>query len=254
MTDQELGQLPQSLRFCDHCDAVIRKRAAFCDECGLALGDGSATGRRVDRLPDSPATEFFRAHMRLLHASRDEASKLDDAVSRLRRDLAKADKALGPGARRRALALSERVLSLEEEWDELQHRYNRRSEGIEEQMLLKAPDNEGSLDIPEELHVALDAEVQAFLRDLESAEAGVRDLERRVDHLVRRHARGVFDMPAAGWRAYLAILSISLVLMGLGLAAALAMLALEPGDAVLILAPPSVAVLLLLYATRPRET
>jgi hypothetical protein len=254
VTDQDPGQLPQSLRFCDHCDAVIRRRAAFCDECGLAMDDGAVGRPRVERLPDTPATEFFRAHMRLLHASRDEASKLDDAVSRVRRDFAKAEKALGSGARRRALALSERVLSLEEEWDELQHRYNRRSEGIEEQMLLKAPDSEGSLDIPDELHVALDAEVQAFLRDLESTEAGVRDLERRVDHLVRRHARGPLDMPAAGWRAYLAILAISLSLMGLGIWAALGILGLEPSRAALVLVPPLMAVLILLYATRPRET
>lgn len=240
----------ERVRFCNHCNGVIAWHALFCDVCGGRVDGGEAPAGKP--LEQAPERDLFQAHIRLLHRSRDQAAGLLKRVRRLERQVEGLERAApGAEARRRLIGLTERVLELDQDWEDLQRAYNRQSEGIEEDLQGRTGELEADIELPQELQEALESEVADFQKRLESAQEHIREVARRADLALARQTGRVLGMAASGKGALAAAVLAGCAALGLGVAAGVAQ-EVPPVTLGAVLGPPAAALLLLLLIIRVR--
>ena len=179
-------------RFCNSCNAVIGWYATFCEECGNRVGEGSEPdgGALVEKA--TVERDLFRAHLRLVHGARERSEKLKQECVRLVSALKEVEGApKAPASVRKVIALSERLLDLETDWEDIQHGYNRQSETIEEEFLARIEDLEADLELTPDHQEALGEEVSRFTQSLEEGVAELRETGRFLDVIRGRQESGL---------------------------------------------------------------
>jgi len=219
MSDEERA------RFCDSCNAVIGWFATFCDACGMRIGEGArgARGSGGGELPSSEGREaasveqdLYRAHLRLVHKSREAGEKMKKDCSRLVRSLKEIEsRPRDPHNTRKLVGLSEKLVDLEQDWDQLQHGYNRQSEGIEEEFLSKIDELEADIELSPHHQQAIEEEVGRFLAALEEAAEELRETGRYLDVVQARQSSGLLGF-GGGARAPWVAGAVAAVLAGGG--------------------------------------
>lgn len=210
-------------RFCNACNAVVGWYATFCDGCGMRVQERGSepTAESVSpavRETSSVEQDLYRAHLRLIHKSRERSESLKKgckrivgAIKQVERDPRSAESV------RKAIGLSERLIDLADEWEEVQHHYNRQSEGIEEDFLARIDDLEADLELAPHHQVAIEEEVGLFMRSLEEGAEEIRETGRFLDVVRSRQNSGLLAF-GGGSRATLTVGFLCL-LMALGGAA-----------------------------------
>ena len=210
-------------RFCNGCNAVVGWYATFCDGCGMRVQDrgGDPTvqsGSPAVRETSSIEQDLYRAHLRLIHKSRERSESLKKgcqrivgAVKQLERDPRTEDSV------RKAIGLSERLIDMADEWEEVQHHYNRQSEGIEEDFLARIDDLEADLELAPHHQVAIEEEVGSFMRSLEVGAEEIRETGRFLE--VVRSRQNSRLLAFGGSRGATLTVGFLCICMGLGGAA-----------------------------------
>lgn len=218
MTKTARGE--ERTRFCDHCNALIGWFAAFCDECGLEVPVAEEGGTPAPAREEARYAEVVQAHLRLLTRSRERTDALSRSVGRLQKGLARElSEGTGTDRRSRLVALSERLLELEDEWNEVQHAYNRQSESVEEEFLAKNEEMALDVDLPVELRETLDQEVRGFVSLLEAVQVDLSAVGAELDRALWRERSNLFGLPTGGTGPLLVLIGISLVVLVGGAAA-----------------------------------
>ncbi|MAG57021.1 MAG: hypothetical protein CMJ83_12065 [Planctomycetes bacterium] len=195
--------------------------AAFCDECGMKVGEASAEGRAPDptsREVNSVEKDLYKAHLRLIHRSIERTAKVKKECDRITRALTgcEANPRL-PDNVKKVLGLSERLLDLEQDWEDLQHGYNRESESIEEEFLGRIDELEADLELSPHHQEAIDTEVTTLTRSLEESEESLRETGRFLDVVRSRQKSGVLGSGLGGASA--TVIGLIALLMAAGGAA-----------------------------------
>lgn len=191
----------ERVRFCDQCNSVVGWYAEICEECGGRIGGGNGKATAVAAAPAAPAApavvekDLFKAHLRLIHRFKEQATHLGRAADRAEAALEDlAGKSPTPETRRSLLGFSERLLELEQEWEDLQRNYNTQSESIEEEFLDRIPDLEADIELSHEHQNAIESEVRSFLELLETLDRRQREIGRKLDVAIARHRSRVFGL------------------------------------------------------------
>ena len=249
----KLAQGEERVRFCDGCNSVISWHADVCEECG-ANADTQPEGSSAIRSSNEVEKDLFRAHLRLLHRAKADVEMLGKEIAPLERKL----KVLGAKPKQAATAevtkLADRVLELEQVWEEIQRTYNRQAESVEEDFVERTAELEADLELTVDHQEAVDTEVLALHRGLEKEDARLRELGQGIQRLEAQRRSGVlgFSLQRPGGRAGLAILGM--LLFGLGAYLGTTRFGLSPAALALILGRGAAAFLVVLVAsarTRP---
>ena len=208
-------------RFCDSCSAVIGWYATYCEECGMRVGDdpadmaGPVTTTAVRAEVSPVQQDLFTAHMRVIHRHRERVATMKKALQKVRKRVQKSDTQPTADTPRELIALSDRVLELEQEWEDIQRSYNRQSENIEEDFLDRIQELEADIELPPEHQEAIQEEIRALVTSLESSEEETRELARHLDILRGRQMRGTLGsaLPSAQVRMW-ALLGFFLAMGG----------------------------------------
>lgn len=204
-------------RFCNHCNALIGWFAAFCDECGLELTAGDVPSGGGEAPVETPYADVVQAHLRLLSRSRERAEVLARSVARLEKAL---ERELAEGGatdrRSRLVGISERLLEMEDEWNELQYAYNRQSESVEEEFLAKNEEMALDVDLPLELRETLDGEVRGFVSLLEAVQSDLSKLGVEIERALWRQRSRLFGLPTGGSGPLVVMAGLSATLLVAG--------------------------------------
>lgn len=198
-------QTEERVRFCDSCNAVIGWYASYCEECGLAVaeedrGDAQGSEDQVTQVQ----RDLYKAHVRLAHRFHERAAHLNKQVVWLRKAVDREEGRPGSSeSEQRLLLLAEKLLDLEEEWEEVQRAYNKGSETIEEEFLERIDELEADLELPPDLQHAVNEEVVGLVRLMEEIEKLINEIGRRIE-LFRQRARkgGLFGVRVGSGRAW----------------------------------------------------
>ena len=179
-------------RFCNSCNAVIGWYATFCQECGSRVGEtGDAVGDSM-REKEAVEQDLFKAHLRLVHGARERSEKLKQECARVVRSLKEVEASpKEPASVRKVIALSERLLDLSADWEDVQHGYNRQSETIEEEFLARSDDLEADLELTPNHQDALGEEVDRFTQSLGDVAEELRETGRFLDVIRGRQESGL---------------------------------------------------------------
>lgn len=186
----------ERVRFCDGCNAVVGWYAIHCESCGIRLkgrDGGDEDGARLD--PDSLGGQLFKAHLRLIHRSRERAERLNKSVDRWTARVADLEARLPKASARAGLdQAGERLLDLEEEWGEIQRAFNRQSEVIEEDFNERQSEMEVDIELGPEHQAAVEEEVSALLELLEGSQESLVEAGRRLDLARARAKSGILGL------------------------------------------------------------
>jgi len=243
-------------RFCDACNAVIGWFAAYCDECGARVGEARLRGQSPDssiREVSSIEKDLYQAHIRLVHRHIESADTIKKECDKITRSL----KAIEGHPQKienvkKCLVLTERLIDLEQDWEELQHRYNRHSEGVEEEFLSRIDELEADLELSPGHQEAVEAEVSRFMSTLEEGEESLRETGRFLDIVRARQKSGVLGL----WGGSGGIVSaglLALLLASGGAAYGLVWAQLPVWDLAAALVPAWVGICLLLVQARSQR-
>lgn len=267
--------MEERVRICDGCGAVVGWFARFCEECGtpqapkaeptfaaesgggapgaLATGGAAAAvaaaatavaedGAVVD--VRTAARELFRAQLRLMHRTSEQAEALVADIRGIRADCGRRRRRGSAADRREATArLSERLMSAEAAWDELQRVYNRESEAAEEEWQANAEGAQIDAYLTPAEEEAVAGEFAALQRRFEIAETELREAGRDVA-LARKEAHSrIFGLSAASPGVFLGFGAAAVGLCGVSFAAALE--GRDAASAIAVLSPAAVAVALM---------
>ena len=173
--------------------------ATFCEECGNRVGEGSEPDSGALREKASVEQDLFRAHLRLVHSARERSEKLKQECARLVSALKGVEGApKAPASVRKVIGLSERLLDLETDWEDIQHSYNRQSETIEEEFLSRIDDLEADLELTPDHQEALGEEVGRFTQSLEEGITELRETGRFLDVIRGRQESGLMAFGNTG--------------------------------------------------------
>lgn len=210
-------------RFCDSCNAVIGWYATFCDDCGMRVGaaEGGPAAQPVAvgvKEASSAEQDLYRAHLRLIHRSREQAERLRKDCDRIGKALNELEaRPKAEESRNKTIALSERLLDLEEDWEELQHHYNRQSEGIEEDFLSRIDELEADLELVPHHQEAIEEELGRMMEALEEGAEQLKQTGRVLEIIRARQNSGLLAF--GGTRSATAAVGAITLLLGLGGAA-----------------------------------
>ncbi|NRA97257.1 MAG: hypothetical protein HRU14_13720 [Planctomycetes bacterium] len=238
-------------RFCNNCNAVVGWYASFCDGCGMRVsvdeseGASSFTSQAVEETASSEQ-DLYRAHLRLIHKSRERSEGLKKGCARVVRKVQKLE--LNPRADesvRKAIGLSERLIDLADEWEALQHQYNMESEGIEEDFLSRIDDLEADLELAPHHQAAIEEEAGLFMRSLEDGAEELRETGRLLE-VVRALQNSRFLAFGGTRRATLGVGFVAFLLAFGGVAYGLVVEDLAP-EALAFLVGPAILGLFVLF-------
>jgi len=208
----------ERVTLCGTCGGVVGWFATFCEACGARVRRSEAAG--ADATPavaregaaDAPvfdvrlaAKDLFRAQMRLMHRTAEQAERLLADAREARGDLAAARRAPRSDERRvRLQRVSERLMDAEAAWEELQRTFNRESEASEEdwRTFSEGAQVDAYLSPAEEEAVA--TEFAALQLKFEAAEAEVREAGRDLAVARREAESRLFGRPAASGGVFVA--------------------------------------------------
>lgn len=223
-------------RFCEECGAPQASKAAPVDLGGgpLAADGGglraaellrSGAGREavaadgagvavMAAAADEPvaeartaARELFRAQLRLMHRTSEQAEVLAADIRTVRADTASARRGPSGAARRERLAaLSERLMASEAAWDEIQRVYNRESEASEEEWQAVAEGAQVDAYLTPAEEDAIGLEFSALHRRFETAENELREAGREVARARKEAHSTIFGIEVSSRPALLATL------------------------------------------------
>jgi hypothetical protein len=244
-------------RFCNACNAVVGWYATFCDGCGMRVGedaDGGATSFTSRAVEETASAEqdLYRAHLRLIHKSRERSESLKKGCAGVARKVQKLE--LNPRTEesvRKAIGLSERLIDLADEWEVLQHRYNTESEGIEEDFLIRIDDLEADLELAPHHQVAIEEEVGLFMRSLEEGAEELRGTGRLLE-VVRARQNSRFLAFGGTRRATLGVGFVAFLLALGGVAYGLVVEDLTPEVLAFLVGPAILGLFVLFLHARAR--
>lgn len=242
----------ERVRFCGHCNAVVSWYATYCAECGLSL-----TAEHARKGP--PATvegrvrEYFRGQMRLLHRAREETMRLVEHIQQQAGRVAALEgRKSSEETRRELLLCGERIMDLEQEWDEIQRRFNGATEALEEGFSTEVAEVDGTMDLPLENIEALQAEGASLDQDLSNAEERICVVRRQRDVVHARHKNAWAGL-ATGARGTVILASAVFVAAACGAVYGIGFAALEPQALVLSLLPAWLGMMLLFLNARAKS-
>ncbi|HMS17704.1 MAG TPA: hypothetical protein PKA37_12745 [Planctomycetota bacterium] len=240
-------------RFCDSCSAVIGWYATYCEECGMKVGARADETPKVQAFDPSPVQkDLFRAHMRVIHRHQEQLKELSKTYHRLKTRIERADQKPDQTASRDLVTMSDELVELEQDWEDIQRSYNRQSENIEEDFLERIAEMEADIEMAPDQQNAIEAEIRLFIEALEKMDEDLRSSGRHLDVLRARSKRGLLGL--GGGRYNLAIATgFSLLLVGLGAALGVVGRWIQPLHALYVCAPAAMGVLLLAGLCRSRK-
>lgn len=244
-------------RFCDSCNSVIGWYATFCDACGMRIGDTGGASEGAPPSGDSREAasveqDLYRAHLRLVHSSRESVEKIKKECVRITRSLKEIEShPRDPENRRKLIGLAERLVDLETRWDDLQHGYNRKSEGIEEEFLSKIDELEADIELSPHHQEAIEEEVGRFMRSLEEAAEEMRETGRFLDVVQARQNSGLLGFGGGG-AATLIAGAVAAVLAAGGTVWGLVAEGLDPVALAKVVGPAWLALIVLFVHARSR--
>lgn len=207
---------PERARFCNSCSAVIGWYATFCEECGMKASGEPAEAVRSQAVDSTPAQkDLFRAHMRVIHRHKEQLSDLQKKQRRIGQRVQRLDRQPDGGTSGELVDLSDEVVQLEQDWEDIQRSYNRQSENIEEDFLQRIDELEADLELAPDQQYAIEQEIRAFVEGLEKSEEEIRETARLLDILRAKGRRGGVALPGGGIRAaVLGLLALALLACG----------------------------------------
>lgn len=242
----------ERVRFCDNCNAVIGWYSTFCEECGLKLGESDGAPKLGVPEAESVERDLFRAHMRLLHRHREQTAILERNLAKSTKLLTKLESGRDPEAQKSILLLSEKLLDFEQDWEDVQHTYNRQSESIEEEFLARIDELEADLELDPEHQEAVDTELGHLMEALEKFEESLRNFGRRLDVVKDRQSSRILSL-GAGTGGRLLLFLLAMGLPAAGLAWGIVMGGLDPRNLAIAAAPCVLAIAVLLTAIFSRK-
>jgi hypothetical protein len=269
--------MEERVRICDGCSAVVGWYARFCEACGAvqpertrsdptagnttseasggaSRSQGEVSGHAPDVLAVATSVEeppeartrarqLFSAQLRLMHRTSEQAEALCADIRAVRTDVLRSSSVRSSAERREKLAaLSERLLSAEGAWDELQRVYNRESEAAEEEWQEAAEGAQVDAYLTPAEEDAIGGEFAALTRRFEAAESSLRETARELSLARREAVSRVFGLPARSNGVFAAVCTLAVALTGLSAA----MMYERSGDGGLFAAAPAFAAVVLL--------
>lgn len=205
------------VRFCDACDAVIPWRSKVCPECG------EKTRRKAQ--PSTPAPEaplqtdeerLYASQLDLARRTAEDLRALVTKIASVEREISRLEAAPRRKETGKELRNSAALLvDLEEGWSEIQRRYNRQSESIEEEFLEKISAGAVDLELSADRSRELEQAVGSLYDELSGAERRLRETGEWLDLVMARHRSGVLGVgTGARGTTILGILAFALALGG----------------------------------------
>jgi hypothetical protein len=223
----------------------------------VRAGGGGATAATAvgveETLPEArtAARELFRAQLRLMHRTSEQAEALVAEIRTVRSDVVAARKGPGGNARRERLAgLSERLMGAEAAWDEIQRVYNRESESAEEEWQSVAEGAQVDAYLTPAEEDAIGGEFAALHRRFETAEAELRDAGREVARARKEAQSTIFSVEAASRGVLLCSVAAALGLCAVSFASVAERLGVS--DAAIAFTPAFLAIVVLGFVAAKR--
>lgn len=242
------------MRFCDRCNAVVGWFASYCDVCGERVGSGAVA---ADKSP-APAEntevekELFTAHIRVLHRFKEQVARIQKDARRTERTLDDLEsRKSGLDVHRTLLGLSERVIDLEHEWEDIQRSYNAQSEALEEDFAERLALLESDIELAPDHQEAVDGELRELLNGLEQSEEKLREMGRRIQLAEARHKSRVFGV-RTGPKGTLWLGVLAFALAAGGAAYGVLVAELPPRDLALALLPAWLGICILFLNARAK--
>lgn len=247
-----MGAGDERVRFCGHCNAVVGWYATFCSDCGLSLAGARGTAK-PNSDPGKREKEYFRAQMRICHRAREEALHLHDEIRRQGERVANLEgQRVTTQLRQEVLVCSERLLDLEQEWEDVQRRFNASTENLEEALSSEVADLASHVNLPEELQEAIREEGHALETTLTEAEEDLRRVRRERD-LLQARCKNSWSGFATGSTATLWLGIGALICAALGACWGVLVADLEPQPLVLSLLPAWLGLIALFLNARAKS-
>lgn len=203
-TSEEREPSDAAARLCDVCGQSVSGSARFCQSCGARvvvaapekpivapIARTAAKSAPADDFEDREsaklAKELYKEHMRLVEETASEIAALDLSLTDLETRVRTIGAKKFSDARTREVQDAiEEIEKIGDRWEEVQHGYNRESEGLDESFVDRAAEMEIDFELPPERREKLEAAMGKLSETMGAAEARIEKLAGLADLYLRQ--------------------------------------------------------------------
>jgi hypothetical protein len=219
----------------------------------MKVGSGRDEPQKGQAQDPTPVQkDLFRAHMRVIHRHQEQLSVLSKSYHRVRARVDRIDQNPTLTTPRDLVALSDELVELEQDWEDIQRSYNRQSENIEEDFLDRISEMEADIELAPDQQHAIEQEIRLFVGTLEKSDEELRQTARLLDVLRARGKRGLLGTHS-GYATLWIASAVAALLVCAGCIYARSENWLSVGQAALVAAPGLAGVALLVVLCRLRK-